>query len=188
TTKAQTAVTGEMTVDAWPTLGITWAAGDSEHVRLTPDIRARGPERRRFASVTGSAYYHGNRWEITASSTYTQSRDRVRDDDEATSLYHDLTLSIQPVDAVTVMPALSIGQDRYDTSRARSDMTAAALTLFYDPPRSRWHAWTVGAHTKAQSNDASVDGKSLSVSGRLSYALGKILGGRSSVSLESGYD
>ncbi len=186
TTKAQTAVTAELKQPAWPIFGVTYATGDSERVWFTPG--ARGPERQTFDSVAGSAYYDGAGWMISVSSTYALSRDSLRSEQETSSLYHSLSLSLRPTGSLTIAPSVTAGQDQYLWSATRSDMGYASLTLSYGPPASRWHAWTFAGGGKTQSSDSSVNGRSMSITGGLAYDLGKILPGRTTVSLEAGYD
>jgi hypothetical protein len=188
TTKTQTAVTAQLAPRDWPIFGLTYATGDSERVWLTGEGRARAIERQSFDSVAGSAYYAGPGWDLSGSSTYAYSREPGRVDREMTTLYHDLALTLRPVDSVTVMPSVSTGLDRYDRSGTRSQTGSASLLLSYTPTASWWSLWTLAAYTTSQTTDRTVDGRTVSVSGGLACGLGKILGARTTLSLEAGYD
>jgi hypothetical protein len=63
-----------------------------------------------------------------------------------------------------------------------------SLLLNYSPTASAWKVWTLGAYSTSQTSDGTVDGRIMSVSGGLACGLGKIFGGRASVSVEAGYD
>jgi hypothetical protein len=188
TIKAQTALTVQLAPRDWPIFGLTYAAGDSERVWLTGEGHARAVERQTFDSVAGSAYYGGPGWDVSGSSTYALSREPGRPDRQMTMLYHDLTLTLRPADSVIVMPAVSRGLDRYEWSDTRSETGSASLLLSYTPTASRWSVWTLAAYTASQSSDRTVDGRTMSVSGGLAWGLGRILGGRTTLSIQAGYD
>jgi hypothetical protein len=189
TTKDQDAVTAELALSAWPVLGLTYAAGDSARVRLTPQGREGAPERHDFESVTSSLYYYGGPgWEVTTSSTLSQSRHVLRAEEETTATYHDLSLTLRLLDGVTAIPALSLGQERALWSDVHTDTSTAALTLTYAPAASRWWASTYASYTTTRASDGSTEGRAVSLSGALTCALGKLLPLRSTVSFEAGYD
>lgn len=188
TTKAQTAVTTELMVPAWPVLGLTFAAGDAERVALTADEHLRSPDRQAFDSVTGSTRYAGDRWDVTASSTYSRSRDALGLDDGSTALRHELSLSLRPADVLTLVPTVAAGRERNGPSEDPLNSGSASLTLTYDPTASRWQAWTLMSLTVARSTEGTVDNRGLGLSGGLTRDLGKFLLGRSSLSFEAGYD
>ncbi len=187
TTRAQTAVSAQLAPRDWPIFGLTYATGDSERAWLTPDGRARPIERQAFDSVAGSAYYAGRGFDLSGTSTYAYSRD-LGQDRVMTSLYHDLSLTLRPASTVTVMPSLSTGQDRYEWSATRYQTGTMSLVLTYTPTASWWSLWTLGAYTASQASDHTVDGRTMSVSGGLACGLGKIMGGRASLSVQAGYD
>ncbi len=188
TTKVQTAVSAQLTTRDWPIFGLTYATGDAERTWLTGDGRSRTVERQAFDSVAGSAYYAGRGFDLSGTSTYGYSRDLSRADREMTMLYHDLSLTLRPADSVTVMPSVSTGLDRSEWSATRYQTGSMSLLLSYTPTTSWWSLWTLGAYTTSQSSDRTVDGRTMSISGGLACGLGKILGGRTSVSIEAGYD
>ena len=188
TTRTQTAVSAEIAPRAWPIFGLTYATGDSERTWLTGEGRTRTSERQTFDSVAGSAYYGGPGFDLSGTSTYSLSRDPGRSDHDMTSLYHDLSLILRPLNTVTVMPSVASGVDRYDRLSTSYQSGAASLLLTYTPTASRWSLWTLGAYTASQSSDGTVDGRTVSVSGGLACGLGRIFGGRASVSVEAGYD
>ena len=59
---------------------MTYAKGDSERVWFTGDGLPRATEEQTFDSLSGSAYYAGPRWDVSASSTYITSRDVAQPD------------------------------------------------------------------------------------------------------------
>jgi hypothetical protein len=87
-----------------------------------------------------------------------------------------------------VTPSLSTGLDRYVWSATSYQTGSLSLLLAYTPTASWWSLWTLGAYTTSQTSDRTVDGRTMSVSGGLACGLGRILGGRASLSIEAGYD
>jgi hypothetical protein len=186
TRRAQTAVKAEAVLDAWPIFGVTYAIGDLE--RLRPRSDGRSNERREFNNVTASAYHRGSGWELTLASTLGHSRDPDRMTEDATAVYQYLSLSLTPIDSLSVTPAIGVGQERADASGIRTDTTSASLLLTYYPRASRWSGWTMAAYSTTQTSDATVDARSVSVSAGLAYDLGRVLTGRASVVLDAAYD
>jgi hypothetical protein len=188
TTRAQTAVSAQLAPRAWPILGLTYATGDSERAWLTGDGRPRATEEQTFDSMSGNIYYGATRWDVSGSSTYITSRDVAQPDHTMTMLYHDLRLSLRPLESLVIAPAVSTGLDRYEWSDTRSNTTSASLLLSYGPPTSWWKLWTLGAYTASQASDGTVDGRTMSLSGGLSCGLGRLLGGPTSLSFQAGYE
>ncbi|HEX6209174.1 MAG TPA: hypothetical protein VF136_00260 [Methylomirabilota bacterium] len=189
TTKDQSAATVELLVHDWPVLGLTYASGDSARVRLTPQGREGSPERREFESVTGSAYYHGGPgWEVATSSTVSLSRHATRPGDEMTALYQDLSLTLHLIEAVTLVPTLGVGVERYAPADFGSDTGTAGLTLSYAPRPGRWWASTSVGYTAIRTSDGSTDARNVSLTGALTCALGRLLPAQSTLSFEAAYD
>lgn len=188
TTKSETGVTAELAMPSWPVLSLSYSAGDSERGPLTADGRSGVPDRQAFESVSGSAYYPATGWDLTVSTAYMLSRSVVRRQDVTAGLYQDLVLSFRPGDSITVSPAISVGHEQYEGSGAQSDTGSTSLTVSYAPPASRWYAWTAMAYTAARSSDSAIDRGGVSVSGGLAWDLGRLLAGRSALSVEAGYD
>jgi hypothetical protein len=103
-------------------------------------------------------------------------------------LYHDLSLTLRPVAALMVVPSVSTGLERYEWSDTRSDSSSASLLLSLAPPGTWWKLWALGAYAATRSSDRTVDGRTLSWSGGLSCALGRLLGGPTILSFQAGYD
>lgn len=188
TSRAQTAVSAQLTPRGWPILGLTYATGDSERVWLNGEGRTRATDQQTFDSLSGGAYHGAERWDVSASSTYVTSRDVVRPDHEMTMLYHDLRFTLRPIESLMVVPSVSTGLDRYEWSETRSNTGSASLLLSYGPPGSWWKLWTLGAYTATQSSDRTVDGRTMSWSGGLSCGLGRLLGRPTTLSFQAGDD
>lgn len=187
-TKDQSAITTELTVAEWPVFGVTLASGESARIRLTREGEDGTPERHAFESVTGSAYYDGGPgWSVAASSTFSRSRHVVRPDDGMVMTAQDVSLTLHPLEPLTVTPTLSLAQERYARSVPGIDTSTAALTLSYAPSRSRWSASSFVSYTTTRATDASTDARSVSLAGALTYALGRWFPG-STVSFSAGYD
>jgi hypothetical protein len=187
TTTDQRAITTELVVPNWPVLGLTYATGDSTRYRLLPHGReASAPERYDFESITGSAYYYGgSRWDVTASSTLSQSRHVVRRDDEPTSTSQEVNLTLRLHEALTLVPMVSLWQE---WSVVRSEANVAGLTLSCAPPASRWWGSTFVSYTSSQTRDGSIDAHTVSLAGTFGFALRGWLPAGSAVAVEAGYD
>jgi hypothetical protein len=135
--------------------------------------------------VSVASYYGGLRWDVTASSTLSQSRHVVQRDDEPTTTSQELHLTLRPHDALKVVPMVSLGQE---WSVVRSDTNTAGLTLSCALPASRWWASTFVSYTANQTSDGSIDAHTVSLTGTLSFALGGWLPAGSAISVEAGYD
>jgi len=136
TTRAQTAISADLAPPGWPILGVTYAKGDSERVWLDGNGLPRATEDQTFDSLSGSIYYGAPRWDVSGSSTYITSRDVAQPDHQMTMLYHDLRLTLRPLESLVIAPSLSTGLDRYEWSDTRSNTTSASLLLSYGPPTS----------------------------------------------------
>ncbi|HEU4439377.1 MAG TPA: hypothetical protein VFT36_09000 [Methylomirabilota bacterium] len=188
TNRTQTAIGAQIAPRGWPILGLAYATGDLERTWLTGQGRPRAVERQTFDSLTASLYYSTSVFDVSGSSVYSYSRDPGGADREMASLYHDLTLTLRPLRTVTLMPSMSTGTDRYEWSSDEYRTATMSVFCTYTPVASRWKAWTLGAYSTSQATDRTVDARSMSVSGGLAYELGRLLGGRASVSVEAGYD
>jgi len=187
TTRDQTSVTAELKLSDWPILGVTYAVGDAERVWLAHVPAVRAPARQAFESLIGSVYYAGDHWDVNASSTYSRSREAVGPEDASTSMYYDLALTLRLADALTLVPAVGMGVDRYSLSQTLGGTSYASATLSYAPPARAWRAWTSAAYTDTRSSDRTADARSVSVAGGVAHDLGKVLSGRASLSLQVGY-
>jgi hypothetical protein len=188
TTRVQTAISAQLAPRAWPILGVTYATGDSERAWLTGDGRPRATEEQTFDSMSGNIYYGAARRDVSGSSTYITSRDVAQSDHTMTMLYHDLRLTLRPLESLMIAPAVSTGLDRYEWSDTRSNTTSASLLLSYGPPTSWWKLWTLGAYTASRASDGTMDGRTMCLSGGLSCGLGRLLGGPTSLSFQAGYE
>jgi hypothetical protein len=187
-TRVQTAISAQLDPRGWPILGVTYARGDSDRVWLNGDGLPRATEEQTFDSMSGNIYYGAARWDVSGSSTYITSRDVAQPDHTMTMLYHDLRLTLRPLESLVIAPAVSAGLDRYEWADTRSNSTSASLLLSYGPPTTWWKLWTLGAYTASQASDGTVDGRTMSLSGGLSCGLGRLLGGSTSLSFQAGYE
>ena len=188
TSRTQTAISAHVAPPSWPVLVLTYGQGRSERAWLTGEGSTRTRDEQTFSSIGAGAYYGAALWDVGTSSTYIASRDVARPDHEMTMLYHDLRITLRPVEGLMVVPSVSTGQERYEWSELQSGTGSASLLLSYSPPASRWSIWTLGAYTATQTSDHTVDGRSWSWSGGLSCGLGRLLGAPATLSFQAGYD
>ena len=190
TTRAQTAITAQVAPRSWPIFGLTYATGDSERVWLTGDGHPREPPSSRPSTASPAAPTMAGR---AGTSRRPPRTSRVatwpESDREMTMLYHDLRLTLRPVESLVVAPALSTGLDRYEWSDTRSNTTSASLLLAYGPPDELVEAVDARRlHRLPEPRDGTVDGRTMSLSGGLSCGLGRLLGGPTSLSFQAGYE
>jgi hypothetical protein len=186
TKRSQTSLTGELHPPGWPTLALTLARGEAERSWLAGARAGAVPERQSFDSLTGALSYGGESWDFSSSTTLTRSRDAAGSADATTSIYHDLVVTLRLMDGLTLAPALSTGLDRYEPGPSQTTSGSANVTLSYQWP-AEWRTWTYAGYTASRSSDRSADGRSITVTGGLSRDIGRMLGGRGSVSLEAGH-
>ncbi|HET9855095.1 MAG TPA: hypothetical protein VFR53_08565 [Methylomirabilota bacterium] len=188
TTRAQTAISAQLDPRGWPIFGLTYATGRSARAWLTAEGRPRITEEQTFDSMSGNVYYGAPRWDVSTSSSYIASRDVAQADHTMAMFYHDLRLTLRPVESLVIAPAMSSGLERYEWSGTRSNTTSTSLLLSYGPPTSWWKLWTLGAYSASRASDGTVDGRTTSLSGGLSCGLGQLLGGPTSLSFQAGYE
>ncbi len=189
TTRAQTAISAQLAPRGWPILGVTYATRRFGAGVARPGTAFRAPPRSRPSTACPATSTMARpRWDVSGSSTYITSRDVAQPDHTMTMLYHDLRLTLRPLESLVIAPAVSTGLDRYEWSDTRSNTTSASLLLSYGPPTSWWKLWTLGAYTASQASDGTVDGRTMSLSGGLSCGLGRLLGGPTSLSFQAGYE
>jgi hypothetical protein len=187
TTEQQTAVTAELAVPSLPFIGLSYMTGDTERESLGPEVLPDGDDRHTVDRVSGLMAYGGERWHLVASSSFSQTRDTVRPDHETVMTSYAFSLSLRPIDALVVVPAVSFGETREKWSAVRGDTGAGSLGLAYAPSQSRWFASTMVNYTTSRTSDGAVDGRAVGITGALGCRLGPRSRTPSTLSLETGY-
>lgn len=184
-TERQTTVGAELAVARLPLVGLAYATGEIERDPRVPEDALDVPEREVYERVTGALSYGGRRWHVVASSSFAESQALDRRDGDAAMMSYSLSLSLRPLDAVTVAPAVSVARERWST--VRGDTAAAALGLAYAPPRSRWFASGTLSYTTTRTSDGADDTQSVGAVAGVGCRLGRRVGTFSMLWLETGY-
>jgi hypothetical protein len=159
-----------------------------ERAWLTRDALRLPPERHAFHAVTGSVHHNAAWWGARLSSTYSSGRDAVHAGHESLALDQDVTIWLRLPGSLTLTSSTAAGHERSSWSRVSTDTASTWLTMSYAPPRGRWHAWGLAGRTVAETSDRSFDVRTLSFVGGLGWDIASHSTGRSTLSLEAGYD
>jgi hypothetical protein len=173
TRRADAGVTAEWTLPAGSTLGLGVVRGRSEVAGAV-----RGPARGRrspttdFESLVATVYHYGGpTWDLTLSSTYTQSADTGRPARETTFLSHDLSASLRPTPAVTLAPALSVFDDAPGGTGAGSQGVSASLSVAVAPLAGPLDLVLYGGYSRDWTTDDAFDGRTADAAASLVWHL-----------------
>ena len=114
--------------------------------------------------------------------------DPLQDGHDTEAFYQDASVWLRVTETLTVTTSTNLGQEQYLWSGTTSETASAWLTVAYAPPRRAWHAWTVAGGTLHAASDRSADGRSMTLGGGIGWDLRRWSRGRSTLSLEAGYD
>ena len=81
-------------------------------------------------SISGSLYYYmGNAFDITLSSNYFPSQDRIRSNRKTETFWHEISANIRPTWYITITPTISYGEYRYLWYGERTENPSASLSV-----------------------------------------------------------
>jgi hypothetical protein len=157
-----------------PLVTLSYLQGTSE--------RAGGPLARAQQSTvqqyTASLYYWAPRWEVSLSSTYMPSQDRVHPEYQTEGVYHDAALTIRPTDKLTISPSVTIQTERYRWNGTKSETPMAMLSLLWTSVVERVDLYAFGMYMRSFSTDGWMDTKMTYVQNSLRYDIGREKGQR----------
>jgi hypothetical protein len=133
-------------------------------------------------------YDGGERFDITASSSYSLSRDLCHPDQKTVSFRNGIRTSIRPAPRLTITPALSFGEHRYLWDGEHEIHPSASLSLGYrrlfDIIDLSFH----GRYSQTKNTDESLDNERLTTSVGLTWNEKRFFSRKIGYSLNLGYN
>jgi len=152
-------------------LGFSYQRGSSETVG-GPTTQA--PQESWIADWGAWLYYYGGpKWDFTMLSNYSPSTNKVDPSKKVVSSYHQITGTYRPTGSITIMPSLSVSEDRYSWSGVRTTTPTAMLSFSYAPPSRALTLTTYGFYSRSKSDDGLYEVQSVNLINSLLIPLGK---------------
>jgi hypothetical protein len=153
---------------------VSLAAGQGTSIP-SPAPRApggsRGLEAHDFESlVLTLSPYGGPQWDLTLTTTYTESQSRRQPDRETVSLVHDVSGSFRPIPSVCITPTLSFSQDD-PSGGAGNRYLSTSLAVTVAPPRTPLDLTLYGSYTRGYTTDRLWDARTLDALAVLTWRL-----------------
>jgi hypothetical protein len=131
----------------------------------------RGFEARDFESLVLTLYrYGGPQWDLTLTTTYTESQGRWQRDGEVVSVVHDLSGSYRPIPSVSITPTLSFSQDD-PSGGVGNRYLSTAVAVGVAPPDSPLDVTLYGSYTRGYTTDQLWDSRTLDALAILTWRL-----------------
>jgi hypothetical protein len=109
-------------------------------------------------------FFSGKRFDVTASSSYSLSRDLLHPDQETVSFRNGIRSSIRPVSNLTITPVLSFGEYRYLWDGEQEINPSAALFINYRRLFNVVDLSIRGTYSETSNTDQTLDNETLSTS------------------------
>ena len=132
-------------------------------------------------------YDGGKRFDITASSSYSLSRDLYHPDQETVSFRNGLRTSIRPAPHLTITPALSFGEYRYLWDGEHETHPSASFFLQYRRLFDIIDLSFLGRYSQTKNTDQTLDNERLSTSIGLTWNEKNFFSRKIGYSLNLGY-
>jgi len=133
-------------------------------------------------------YYGGKRFDITASSSYSFSRDLCHPNQETVSFRNGIRSSIRPAPHLTITPVLSFGEHRYLWYGEHEIHPSAALFLTYHRIFDLINLSFHGRYSQTKNTDESLDNERLTASVGLTWNDKRFFSRKVGYSLSLGYN
>ncbi|MGA8180578.1 MAG: hypothetical protein WB792_10995 [Desulfobacterales bacterium] len=114
-------------------------------------------------------YYGGKRFDVTASTSYSLSRDLLHPDQETERFRNGIRSSIHPAPDLTITPVLSFGEYRYLWYGEREIHPSASLFITYRRISNVVDLSFRGRYSQTKNTDQTLDSETLSTSIGLSW-------------------
>ena len=122
-------------------------------------------------TYNGSLTYDGDKhFDITASSSYSLSRDLFHPDQETVSIRNGIRSSLHPASHLTITPRISFGEYRYLWNDAREINPSASIFITYRRIFDVANLSLLGRYSQTSNTDQSLDNETLSTTIGLSWA------------------
>jgi len=139
-------------------------------------------------TYVGSLYYcAGKTFTITASSTYSHSKELLNINKKTESFRHSISSSVRPASNLTITPMLSFGEYRYEYGE-RKENPSVSLSINYNRIFKGIDLSLRGGYSQTRNTDGSQDAATLDTSVGLSWNATYSFLPKMSYSFELGYD
>ncbi len=106
-------ITIDLELASWPTLSLSFERSSS---RRSGHPAGYEPENILQDTFSASVYYNRSNWDVTLSSTYALTKDRLDPDASGVDSYYEISGSYSPTSYITVIPTLVLGKGTYKWS------------------------------------------------------------------------
>ena len=108
---------------------LSYSQGQSESAMEPDDWASKGSTENTYE---GSLYYWGGEaFSLTASTSYSSSRDLYDAANETESFWHEISAHFRPITNLSISPTVSFGEYRYLWCGERTENPAASLSISY---------------------------------------------------------
>jgi hypothetical protein len=133
-------------------------------------------------------YYGGKRFDVTASTSYSLSRDLLHPDQETERFRNGIRSSIHPAPDLTITPVLSFGEYRYLWYGEREIHPSASLFVTYRRISNVVDLSFGGRYSQTKNTDQTLDSETLSTSIGLSWHAKSLFTRKIGYSLNLGFN
>jgi hypothetical protein len=133
-------------------------------------------------------YYGGKRFDVTASTSYSLSRDLLHPDQETERFRNGIRSSIHPAPHLTITPVLSFGEYRYLWYGEREIHPSASLFITYRRISNVVDLSFRGRYSQSKNTDQTLDSETLSTSIGLSWHARSLFSRKIGYSLNLGFN
>lgn len=158
-----------------PLLTLSYLQGTSEKAGGPLGVQA---QQNTVQQYTASLYYWAPKWEVSLSSTYMPSQDRMHPEYQTEGMYYDAAMTIRPTDSLTIIPSVSLQTDRYRWNGTKSETPMAMLSVIWNSVVERVDLYSFGMYMRSFSTDGWMDTKMTYIQNSLRYDIGKEKGQR----------
>jgi len=160
-----------ITLPGGSVLNFSYQRGTSETVG-GPSKQA--PQESWIEDMGASLYFYGGPiWDLTVSSSYSPSVNKLDPSKKATSYYHAIAGSYRPTESITIMPSLSFSEERYSWQGLRTATPTAMISFSYAPPSRNLSLTTYGFYSRSKSSDGWYDVQTVNLINSLLIPFGK---------------
>ena len=105
----------------------SYSQGTSESTMEPDGSKSKGENLQNYG---GSLYYRGGEaFDMTLSSSYSPTQDRIRSDEITDTFWHEISANIRPTWKITITPTISFGEYRYLWYGERTKNPSASLSV-----------------------------------------------------------
>jgi hypothetical protein len=168
----------------------TWGEASLSYGRglLSSNMLAQGVTLMRNQShlLEGAYTFSDSKWSGRLSSTYTTTSDQLNSGQETKGFIHALTGTLRPVEGMTLVPIISLREDRQGWSGTKTETTSASMTVTYTQG-TQVNVLAQGTYSGMKSSDGLLDRTTVQARGVASWSPPSDSETKTTISLESLY-